>query len=100
KLPVRIKSIFADAVNGNTVIYISTVSLMEVGYLSEKSRIDISISDIIELTEKNSGIIIYPMDTNTVKEAFLINNVPELHDRLITATAKILRATLITNDPL
>lgn len=99
RFPGKIKDIFAQAEQGKAAIYFSAVSLMEIGYLSEKLRIDNSISSVLQLTEENKNFIINSLDPITVIEAFKIKTIPELHDRLIAATAAVLKATLITNDP-
>jgi PIN domain nuclease of toxin-antitoxin system len=99
KLPVIVKRIFSEALEGKSIIYFSAVSLMEIGYLYEKSRIDTSISSVIKLTEKHKNFMIYSLDSATVTEAFKIKTIPELHDRLITASAATISAALITNDP-
>lgn len=100
RLPSDIKKIFVDAQNGDSTIYIPTVSLMEIGYLWEKQRIDASIVSILSLAEKCKRFIIYPLYPITVQEAFKIKDIPELHDRLIAATASVLDSDLITNDPI
>jgi PIN domain nuclease of toxin-antitoxin system len=100
KLPNKIKTIFTDTANGKSTICFSAVSLMEIGYLSEKLRIDTNISYVLQLIESNKNFTIHSLDSITIIEAFRIKTVPELHDRLITATASILNATLITNDPI
>jgi PIN domain nuclease of toxin-antitoxin system len=100
RYPNNIKAIFNDTAQGKATIYFPAVSLMEIGYLSEKLRIDISLSTVLQLTEENKNFIIYSLDSATVIEAFKIKNIPELHDRLITATAAILKVPLITNDPI
>jgi PIN domain nuclease of toxin-antitoxin system len=100
RLPNNIKSIFDDTAQGKCVIYFSAVSLMEIGYLFEKQRIDTSIASVLQLTEENKNFIIHSLDAATISEAFKIKTIPELHDRLITATAAILKTNLITNDPI
>ena len=100
KFPANIKKIFTDTEQGKSTMYFSAVSLMEIGYLAEKSRIDTSIFSVIALTKENKNFIVHSLDAVAVIEAFKIKNIPELHDRLITATAAILKATLITNDPI
>ncbi len=40
-----------------------------------------------------------PLTLEVVKSALEIVDIPELHDRLITGTAKLLGVELITNDP-
>ena len=100
KLPNNNKKIFAEVEQAKATIYFSTVSLMEIGYLSEKLRINTSISSVLKLTQENKNFEVYPLSAEIVIEAFKIKNVPELHDRLITATAAVLGNTLITNDPI
>lgn len=100
KLPKEVKFIFNNAEEGKSVISFSTISLMEIGYLFEKKRIDTTIQDVINLTKRYNNFTIHALDENVVLEAFRIKNIPELHDRLITATAAFLKAELITNDPL
>ena len=40
-----------------------------------------------------------PLSLEILKTAIDINDVPELHDRLIAATARYLDIPIITNDP-
>jgi len=73
---------------------------MEIGYLFEKQRIDTSPSAVLKLIDENKNFIIQNLDSTAVIRAFKIKTIPELHDRLITATAAVLGAHLITNDPI
>ena len=100
RFPNNIKNLFIEAEQGKVTMYFSAVSLMEIGYLYKKLRIDTSISSVLKLTQENKNFVVHSLSTDTVSEAFKIKNIPELHDRLITATAAILRCTLITNDPI
>jgi PIN domain nuclease of toxin-antitoxin system len=89
KLPAYVKKIFNETADGKAIMYFSAVSLMEIGYLAEKLRIDISIDSVLQLSEKNRNFIVQSLDALTVSEAFKIKTIPELHDRLITATAAV-----------
>jgi PIN domain nuclease of toxin-antitoxin system len=100
RLPNNIKTIFNEVAQGKATMYFSAISLMEIGYLSEKLRIDTSIFSVLKLTEENKNFVIHSLDSETVIEAFKIRAIPELHDRLITAASFMLKATLITNDPI
>jgi len=99
RLPQPVKDIFNAAVNRETKLGISVVSLMEVGYLSEKKRINTSIHTILDLTNRNDSFFVQDVIPGMVVEAFNISSIPELHDRLITATASKLGIPLLTNDP-
>ena len=58
KLPEKVKLIFKDTLAGKNELFISVVSLMEIGYLFEKKRIDTSISNVIKLTLENKNFSI------------------------------------------
>lgn len=89
---------FENADKGEAIIIIPAIVLMEVLYLFEKKRIDISILNVDALLESRNYRF-EPLDMDILKEAFEITDIPELHDRLIAATARFLDLQLITNDP-
>jgi len=72
KLPKTIAQIFQNAEIENSEIVIPSIVITEIGYL---------------------------LDNQVIQSAFSINDIPELHDRLITGTSKLLNLALITNDP-
>ena len=89
---------FISADKGESVIIIPAVVLMEVLYLFEKNRIDVGLLQIEELL-KSRNYQFEPLSLEILKAAIEIDDIPELHDRLIAATAKHLDILLITNDP-
>jgi predicted nucleic acid-binding protein len=72
---------------------------MEIVYLAERQRIEVTIFSVLNLVNENQYLLIHNLDPKTVTEGFKIKDIPELHDRLIAGTAAILQAALITNDP-
>ena len=46
------------------------------------------------------SIAVEPMTEELIEKAFGINDIPELHDRLIAGTALKAGVKLITNDPI
>jgi predicted nucleic acid-binding protein len=74
---------YQAADKGKSIIIIPAIVLMEMLYLFEKNRIDVGLLQTEEL----------------LKTASEIKDIPELHDRLIAATARYLKLPLITNDP-
>ena len=90
---------FIDADKGECTIIIPAIVLMEVLYLFEKNRIDISLFDTeVLLTSKNYQF--EPLSLEILKTASEITDIPELHDRLISATARYFDIPIISNDPL
>lgn len=102
KLPQRVKNVFISALAepDNHTVWIPAMALAEVGYLHEKGRIETSPADVLTFIQSSPNAIkLHPMDADVILKAFKINDVPELHDRLIAGTASLLDAPILTNDP-
>jgi len=95
----RARNILRQADGGQHRVFISGVTLMEILYLSEKKRIPVGLESVRDLLIKRDNYQIFPVDMDVVMTASLIDDVSELHDRLIVATAKWLQIAIVTNDP-
>lgn len=89
---------YLSADKGKATIIIPAIVLMEVMYLFEKNRIEIGILQTEDLME-SQNYQFEPLSLEILKAASQIHDIPELHDRLIAATARYLDLPLITNDP-
>lgn len=89
---------FLSADKGERTIIIPAVVLMEVLYLFEKHRIDIGLLHAENLL-KSQNYQFEPLSLDILKTASEITDIPELHDRVIAATARHLDIPVITNDP-
>jgi predicted nucleic acid-binding protein len=89
---------YQSADKGKATIIIPAIVLMEMLYLFEKNRIDVGLLQTEELF-KSQNYQFEPLNFDILKTASEINDIPELHDRLIAATARYLKLPLITNDP-
>ncbi len=96
-LTTPVQNIFFEALTGKHTIHIPAIVLIEIGYLNEKKRITASINDVEGLPAENFRIS--SIDSDVISATFKINDIPELHDRLIAGTAKYLDLPIITNDP-
>jgi len=94
----RAHQAFESADRGEVTIIIPAIVLMEVLYLFEKNRIDVGLLQTEDLF-KSQNYQFEPLSFEILKTASEINDIPELHDRLIAATARYLDLPLITNDP-
>lgn len=99
RLPGSVKEIFEQVENGLTTLAVPAMSVAEWAYLSERRRIAASLPELFKYVRQHEQCSISPMTGHVVEQAFLILDIPELHDRLIAATARCLNAVLITNDP-
>ena len=99
KLSPKIKAIFMKAENGEIKIIIPTMVLAEIGYLSEKKKIETNLNNVKEYCKRHRSIIIEPITEEIIEKAFQIDDIPELHDRIIAGTSLNKGIKLITNDP-
>jgi PIN domain nuclease of toxin-antitoxin system len=90
--------VFREADAGQHTIAISSITLMEILYLSEAKRIDVRLPEVINLTLASTNYAIVPIDADIVLTAATIDDVPELHDRILVATASSLGIPLLTSD--
>ncbi|MCW5958834.1 MAG: PIN domain-containing protein [Pyrinomonadaceae bacterium] len=98
KLGAISQSIFDSAENSNTIIKIPAIVFAEILYLSEKGRISANLRDVKNLIQTDPSFREVPLTQAIVETAAQITDIPELHDRLIAATARNLSAELITTD--
>lgn len=89
---------YQSADKGESVIIVPAIVLMEMLYLFEKNRIDVGLLQAEDLF-KSQNYQFEPLSFDILKTASTIDDIPELHDRLIAATAAYLGLPLITNDP-
>ena len=99
KSGAKAEQICDSAENGQTVIHIPAMVMAEILYLSEKGRILIGLTDVFQLLKDFSNFKEFPMNCDILQSAIQITDIPELHDRLISANAKFMSVELITNDP-
>ena len=99
KMPSTAKAIFKATEEGEHEIYIPAMVLAEIGYLSEKGRIETDVEAVAKQMERHRNFKEKVMDAAVVKASFEIDDIPELHDRLIAGTAKSMGLDIISNDP-
>ena len=83
--------------NNENQFYIPVMALIEIMYLAEKKRITISLQEVITKVEQRRNCHFLNITPPVVTVA---NNIdfPELHDRLILASAKFLNIPIISSD--
>lgn len=99
RIPAGVKQIFLNTEKGLDEIIIPAMTLAEIAYLHEKGRVATSLVSINNLIRSHPNFSVFPMDFQVISSAFLINDIPELHDRVIAGTANQLSVPLLTNDP-
>lgn len=94
------RSIFEQAETGNAIIYVPAIVFAEILHLSEKQRISLTLEKVAEYLQRFPHYREYPMSLAVVQSTAQVTDIPELHDRLIAGTARLLGRALITNDPI
>jgi len=95
--------ILRDADTSKHHVYLSAITLMEVLYLAEAKRVDVRLDELIEHVSSSVNYEIVPVNAEArfsavVLAAAEVDDVPELHDRIIVGTAKWLGAPILTGD--
>ena len=99
KMSAAARAIFEAVESGHATLHVPAIVLAEILYLSEKQRIGISLQDVAEYFTRYPDCRECPLTLAVAGSAAQIFDIPELHDRLIAATARLLSVPLLTNDP-
>ncbi|MCC3442502.1 MAG: type II toxin-antitoxin system VapC family toxin [Microcoleus sp. PH2017_29_MFU_D_A] len=90
------------ALAGGNSIYVSAISVVELGYLVERYRLpEEAFEQLINaLFDRGTGLAIAPLDLITAQTLRQIPRdvVPDMPDRIIAATALSLSLPLVTRD--
>ncbi len=83
QMPETAKKCFLETENGEAEMIVPTMVLVELSYLSEKKRIQVNIQQYEEHAKRYQNYKTFDISLESVKKAFEIDDIPELHDRLI-----------------
>jgi len=100
KLSQKVKTIFEAVEKGKINLKIPAMVLAEIGYLSERNKIDTNLNEVQDYCQKFSTATIEPITAEVIYRSFEIDDILELHDRIIAGTASLKNLELITNDPI
>jgi len=99
KLGNKAKEVLEKADEGKLIIIVPTIVLAELVFICEKKDASVKFKDVMDKINESSNYIYYNLDIKIISEIANLTQIPEMHDRIITATAKLNRAVLITKDP-
>jgi predicted nucleic acid-binding protein len=94
------KALFEAMETGAATIHVPAIVFAEILYLSEKKRISLTLRSVEEYLVRFPNCREFPLSIGVIRAAAEISDIPELHDRLIAATARVCNVELITNDPI
>lgn len=93
----KARTILEGVEEGDHHLFLSTVSLVEILYLSDKKRIMINLGESLDIIDDSANYSIVDLTTEIVKFAEKID-FPEIFDRLIISTARYLGVHILTSD--
>ena len=94
----RAMEIFRLCDQGKEIIVIPSIVLLECLYICEKKRVEIDFKKILLKIRGSFNYLVYPLDEEIVIECQKLKEFPDLHDRVIIATTKLLNTSLTTKD--
>jgi PIN domain nuclease of toxin-antitoxin system len=97
KLSADVRVVMTRIDNGKDKGLVPTIVLAEILYASERGRISLTLDNVLKELRKRKHYRIEPFNRAVLIAAQKIM-IPELHDRLIVATALQRKATVITRD--
>lgn len=93
------RQVFQQAFVGETLLVLSPIVLLELYGLAQKVKAPFDFATELSLFER-PPFRIEPITSADLRLLDLLPGIPELHDRLIAATALRLNAPILTRDPL
>jgi PIN domain nuclease of toxin-antitoxin system len=99
KLGKQTQRILEEADQGHHTIALSGATLMEILYLSERQRISVDLASLRNLLSRKQSYTVVPVGLEVIGATATIDDIPELHDRVIAGTAVWLDIPILTNDP-
>lgn len=92
------RQVFDDALGGAHEVLVSVIVLAELVMMAEKQRIAFNLTRIIEQLRSAPTYHLVDLTPYTVLRIQSLAQLPDIHDRLIVATALEAGATIITRD--
>jgi len=98
KLSSRVSDIFKKCEKGESVIFIPSIVIAEALSIFEKKRVPFDFKKLFKKIYESENFVIVALDYFILQKMVDLEDVFELHDKIIAATAKYLNLPIITKD--
>lgn len=90
--------VFERCEQGEDVILVPTIVMAEALSIFDKKRVRFDFRRLLKKITESENYRIVPLDLPVLMKMITLNELPELHDKIIVATARHLDLHLITKD--
>ena len=98
KISSKVSEIFKECEKGKNVIFIPSIVIAESLSIFDKKRITFNFRNLFKKIHRSENFILIALDYPILQKMLALKEVPELHDKIIVATAKYLKFPIITKD--
>ena len=84
--------------NRNGRLLVPTIVLAEAFDISEKGRVEFDFTEMYRVIREEPEFEIISLSPEIFNTVMQVRNIPELHDRIIVATARFYNAEILTKD--
>ena len=98
KLSSKVSDIFVRCENAESIIFIPSIVIAEALSIFDKKRVLFNFRNLFRKIHEGENFVLIALDYPILQKMIDLNDVPELHDKIIVATAKYLNLPLITKD--
>lgn len=98
RLKGELKERIEDTRNRNGRLLVPTIVLAEALYVAEKGKAVFDFGTLYRLVQEGPGFEIVGFTAEVLEEAARCHDIPEMHDRIIVATARFFGAGILTKD--
>lgn len=98
RIPDNARRKLQEIDQGESIGLVPVIVLAEAGYIFEKGRTEVSLQQVLREIDKGDNYMILDFDREQLEMMVELEEVPEMHDRIIAAAADIHGAEIITRD--
>ena len=98
KISPKASELFEKCEAGDNVIFIPSIVIAESLSIFDKKRISFNFKNLFKTINDSENFVLIALDYPILEKMVTLKVIPELHDKIIVATAKYLKAPIITKD--
>lgn len=98
KISTAVSEIFEKCENGENIIFVPSIVIAEALSIFDKKRVSFDFKNLFKKINASDNFRLIALDYPVLKKMVSLKDIPELHDKIIVATAKYLNLPIITKD--